>query len=102
MTPDDLTRTVRTKISLCPDEGCDCWLWTGALDRSGYGSFKLKGKVRIIHRYVYEHFYGPIGSDLTVDHLCQGHRNCVNPEHFELVDRSTNSTRANARRWHGA
>jgi hypothetical protein len=38
-------------------------------------------------------------SDTTVDHLCKGLRNCVQPAHFELVSRSENSTRANRRRW---
>ena len=37
--------------------------------------------------------------DPTVDHLCQGHRNCINPTHFEIVSRSENSRRANERRW---
>ena len=108
MTPEEfdtyrsqLTRTVRTKLELCP-EGCGCVLWTGALDSSDYASFKMKGTVRIVHRYVFEKLVGPIEmegeDDVTIDHLCKGHRNCQNIHHMELVSRSENSIRANVRR----
>ena len=104
MTPDEfaeyrsaLTRTVRTKLELCEDEGCECVLWVGALDSSGYAS--------IVHRYVYEKLVGPIEldgeDDVTVDHLCEGHRNCMNIHHMELVSRSENSIRANDRKRSG-
>jgi hypothetical protein len=53
-----------------------------------------------VHRYVYEFFVRPIRGGLTIDHLCTGHRNCMNPDHMEQVTRSTNSKRANHRRWH--
>lgn len=106
----DLTRLVRTKIEMCEnddaeDHGCGyddqpCWLWTGALDSSGYASFKLKGTVRIVHRYVYEKLVGPIPDDHDIDHLCKGHRNCMNPAHHEPVPKAENARRANHRRWH--
>lgn len=94
MTPDDLTRTVRTKITVC---SCGCWLF-GTTDRYGYGRFKLKGRQQRAHRYVYESLVGPIPDDCDIDHLCDRHRNCVNPEHLEPVSRSENARRANARR----
>lgn len=97
-----LTRTVRTKLERCPDEGCECVLWTGALDSSGYASFKMKSVVRIAHRYAYEKLVGPIvlddEDDATIDHLCEGHRNCMNVNHMEVVSRSENSIRANIRK----
>ena len=53
----DLTRTVRVQIKPCEDEGCECWIWHGALDSSGYASFKLKGKV-VLPRGVKGEFVG--------------------------------------------
>ena len=93
----DLTRTVRTKTTPC---GCGCWVWTGALDRSGYATAKIKGQQVSVHRYVHDRLIGPIDGDLTVDHLCDRHRSCINPAHFELVTRSENSRRANHRRFY--
>lgn len=101
-TPNDLTRTIRTKIEISEDnfhDGEPCWLWTGAVDRYGYASAKMKGKVIIVHRYVYDRLIGGLDDELTIDHLCKGHRNCVNPAHFEQVSRTENSIRANQRRW---
>ena len=99
MDPSDLTRTVRTKIHVC---SCGCWVWTGSVDSSGYAKMKMRQRTIQVHRYVHEVLVGPIPDGLTVDHLCDRHRNCLNPEHFdEPVTRSENSRRANARRWHG-
>ncbi len=95
--PSQLTRLVRTKIRVDDESGC--WVWTGSCDTSGYAQHKRKGKLVQTHRYVYTMLVGPIGDDLTVDHLNCITRACVNPEHMELVTRSENSTRANHRRW---
>jgi hypothetical protein len=99
--PTALTRTVRTKITVC---GCGCWVWTGSTDTSGYAKFKLRGKTVVLHRYVWEFFTDLTldGYDSTIDHLCDRHRACLNPDHMEVVTRSINSTRANDRRWHDA
>lgn len=93
---DDLTRTVRTKTARCD---CGCWVWTGTLDRYGYAGVKMKGKRVLVHRYVFELVNEPLG-ELTVDHLCDRHRNCINPDHMEAVSRTENSVRANQRRFH--
>jgi hypothetical protein len=95
----ELTRTIRAKIVMCP--GCDCWIWTGFVDRDGYGQFKFKGKVLYTHRYVYEKFNRKIKAGLTLDHLsCTSHA-CVNPDHLQQVTRSTNAKRGNDTRWRG-
>lgn len=98
MTPDDLTRLVRTKLHVC---GCGCWVWTGSTDSSGYAKIKMRQRTVQVHRYVWVKAHGEITDDLTIDHLCDRHRNCINPDHMELVTRSENSVRANARRFHG-
>lgn len=95
----DLTRLVRTKIHVC---GCGCWVWLGSVDSSGYAKIKMRQRTIPLHIYVWEFYNGerPKDDDWTIDHLCNRHRNCLNPLHMELVTRSENSTRANNRRWH--
>jgi len=94
----DLTRLVRTKIVVCDE--CGCWRWTGSLDSSGYGKFKLRGKTLILHRYVYDRLVGAIPDDMTIDHLNCTLRACVNPHHMQVVTSLDNTLRANATRWH--
>ena len=36
------------------------WLWTGAHQSRGYGSFAIAGKTYQAHRLAYETAYGPI------------------------------------------
>ena len=87
-----------TKVDTTPTIH-QCWVWTAAKSSKGYGSIKLDGKVQVAHRVAYETLVGPIPDGLHIDHLCRN-RACVNPDHMERVSRSTNSTRANERRWH--
>lgn len=54
------------------------WLWTGAHQSRGYGSFAIAGKTYQAHRLAYETAYGPIPDGLTIDHLCRV-PSCVNP-----------------------
>jgi len=70
-----------------------CWLWIAARDRkAGYGTIGYQGKVVKAHRLAYEMLVGPIPSDREIDHLCRV-RNCVNPEHLELVTHAENMRR---------
>ena len=70
-----------------------CWLWTGALDRDGYG----RHGGSFAHRAVWEMVEGPIPAGLEMDHLCFV-RCCVNPSHLEPVTRLENNRRAGERR----
>lgn len=77
------------KVSPEPMSGC--WLWAGAMDPCGYGSFRAmssKPPVRA-HRFIYEHDVGPIGEHLVL-HKCDN-RLCVNTVHLYLGDRLRNT-----------
>lgn len=66
-----------------------CWLWTGAIQKHGYGIFSFQGKCRLAHRVAYEIFKGPIPDGLTIDHACRI-RNCVNPAHLRPMTNAEN------------
>lgn len=75
-----------------------CWHWLGALDRDGYAQFRLEGRAPMAHRVAYEHFVGPIGGGLEIDHLCKN-RSCVNPVHLQPVPHAENVRRGDAGKW---
>jgi hypothetical protein len=58
-----------------------CWLWSGTLDRDGYGSFWYEGKNNRAHRFIFELIGEPLASTELSLHSCDV-RNCVNPEHL--------------------
>lgn len=69
-----------------------CWLWTGHVDKNGYGSIKVKGKTCRVHRVSYETHMGPIPEGLVIDHLCRV-TCCANPNHLEPVTNRENIRR---------
>ena len=75
----------------------DCWLWTGYIDPEGYGQGKdTNDKTWRAHRLAWTLLVGPIPNGLTTDHLCRV-RNCVNPDHIELVPPGVNTLRGYGR-----
>jgi hypothetical protein len=70
----------------------DCWRWTGAISRGGYGQAHACGIQVAAHRLAYELFVGPISGGLVLDHLCR-QRWCCNPEHVEPVTQAENIRR---------
>jgi hypothetical protein len=75
---------------VCPVRGC--LLWTGAKDRKGYGRVKVGGRVRRVHRVLYELCVGPIPDEHVLDHECRVHA-CVHPAHVEPVTNRVNTLR---------
>lgn len=78
-----------------PDLG-PCWLWTGKVNRLGYGNFwQGNGKNLEAHRFL----FGPVPEGLELDHLCMV-PNCVRPSHLEAVTHQENIRRAYRHRTH--
>lgn len=69
-----------------------CVLWTGAVNRGGYGRITVDHVSRSVHRVMYELLAGPIPDGLDLDHLCRT-RNCANVAHLEPVTRRENVLR---------
>ena len=70
-----------------PDE---CWLWTAARTRNGYGYFLVNGKQTTASRVAYELTHGPLSRSEMVDHRVACPKHCVNPNHLRAVTRSQN------------
>ena len=70
-----------------------CWLWQGYITPEGYGMSWLDGDSRGAHRIAYTDLVGEIPNGMHLDHLCRI-RNCVNPDHLEIVTPRENSLRA--------
>ena len=84
----------------------DCWEWTAAINRYGYGLFRVRtGFQMSAHRYAWQRQNGPVPDGLVLDHLCHPvdgsclgglaclHRRCVNPSHCTPITRGDNSRR---------
>jgi hypothetical protein len=78
----------------------DCWLWTGALNDSGYGAIWDGERLVYAHRLSWLFQGGKLPARFQLDHLCRT-RACVNPAHLELVTHKANVYRGFAARLPG-
>jgi len=80
-----------------PNSGC--WIYSGCLDRDGYGRATIRengtSRTRIVHRVVYAAHKGKIPEGLVADHKCKV-RSCCNPDHIDIVTPGENQRRGDS------
>lgn len=68
----------------------ECWLWTGAKNKDGYGSVGMgNGKTELAHRAVWLELVGSIPAGKYVLHTCDN-PSCVRPDHLWLGTQADN------------
>jgi len=65
-----------------------CWIWMGSTSK-GYGGIKIKGKMKKVHRVLWELTNGPIPKGMFVLHKCDI-TECANPDHLFLGTHTDN------------
>ena len=85
---DDYTAAVEQRFLSYVDKQEECWLWTGHVMSVGYGQFHWNGTKRA-HRVAYRLWIGEIPEGSVVHHACSV-RNCVNPNHLQIVSPTNN------------
>ena len=101
LSPERVAARIMSRISIVQN----CWLWTGPLDRWGYGKIRIPTpdgtRATGTHRAAWLSMNGDIASqELQIDHL-RRNRACVNPAHMELVTNAINSLRSDHSRKSG-
>lgn len=70
-----------------------CWMWTGALSRSGYAVLRAResgGINPFVHRVLFEHHVAPVPDGMHLDHVCHVTA-CVNPAHLRIATPKQNA-----------
>lgn len=74
------------------DPTTGCVVWIGARTSRGYGLFWGGERGHAAHRWLWEHFNGPVPEGHQLDHLCRN-TSCVNLTHVEPVTATENQLR---------
>lgn len=84
---------IEANIARLAESGCH--VWTGRLDRHGYGQMTIDSKTLRVHRVNFILTRGPLLREVKLDHLCRN-RACVNPDHLEPVTDKVNILRGDS------
>ena len=74
---------VKDRIENNVDKSSGCWLWLLSTLPHGYGSIKVEGKTKRVHRVYWEELNGPIPEGYGVCHTCDNPP-CVRLDHLFL------------------
>lgn len=83
MMPCHRVRSIGDRFWSMVDKGDDCWVWTGSVNKKGYGQIATKRGCRPLqaHRLSFEMHFGQVPDGLMVLHRCDNPP-CVRPEHL--------------------
>jgi len=83
-------RTLAERFALRVKKGLECWTWTGATNKKGYGVMRVGSTRNIMaHRVAYELECGPVPDGLFVLHRCDNPP-CVRISHLFLGTKADN------------
>jgi hypothetical protein len=57
--------------AIAPEPNTGCWLWLKTINPEGYAQVKRDGRLRYVHRLVYEEAVAPIPPRHVIDHTCR-------------------------------
>jgi len=71
------------------DDETSCWVWQRSTSR-GYGKLNKGGVMWYAHRFSYHHLVAHLPKSAVVHHTC-ARRDCVNPDHLQVVTPGENT-----------
>lgn len=78
------------------DLASGCMVWSGLLDRNGYGTLRFRGRNWFAHRLSWTYANGDIPDGMLVLHRCDNPP-CIRPDHLFIGTQADNIADAQAK-----